>query len=289
MDIRPGQVLEVTAHAEPLGQRLGDDPHVVIERLAPGPPEFEEYMVVGAGGQDPGLAQARVPHQAEVLTLGPNPSGDLRVPVPPGQHLSHRLTVAHAVQEELTLPDHPVGSAQPVEQVEQLGDLRDLERRPSLLAVAERRVGDDNLAGGVESNVNAVEQHFGRAVVRELLPHQVRLGDIDNVNEPSRMSKRPAVLHDGPPRRLDPGETERTIGSRLAQYSGHFNGGLEPSGHQTVEERYWDRRSRGGAVAWPESSRLPSSTAPAEGISRMPSVWRKKSSRQRSRKSHPSG
>src|SRR5256884_524041 len=97
MDIRPGQVLEVTAHAEALGQRLGNHPHVVIERLAPGPPEFEEYMVVGAGGQDARLAQTRFPHQAEVLTLGPHPSGDLRVPVPAGQHLSHRLTVADAV------------------------------------------------------------------------------------------------------------------------------------------------------------------------------------------------
>src|SRR5205807_2146268 len=137
----------------------------------------------------------------------------------------------------------------------------------------------------------------GRAVVEHRWPltHARRLGDIDNVNEPSRRSERPAVLHDGPPRRLDPGEIERTIGGWQAQYSGHFSGGLEPI---LSRFRSWTSTRRGAILegtsqrrvrAWPESLRLPSSTAPAEGIFRMPSVWRKKSSRRRSRTLHRSG
>ena len=158
-------------------------------------------MVVGARREDAGFLEAGFADETQVLPLGPHPPGDLRVPVPSREYLADRLPVTGAVEEELALADHAVGTAQAVEQVVQPDDLGHPKGGAGLLPVAKRRVGDENLLGRGQGHVQAVEKDFGGIAVGELLAHQVRSADLHQINGLPRVGERPPVLHSGPPER----------------------------------------------------------------------------------------
>jgi len=137
--------------------------------------EFEEDVVIGGRGQNPGLLQPHLPDQLEVLLHRPDPAGDFRIAIAPLQAFPDRLLVLIGVKEELTLLDDPVGPPQLVKQVVNVDDLLDRVRGAGLLAVPEGGAGDGRLLGRVDRDGNPVEGDPGDLGVGEEVPEEFRL------------------------------------------------------------------------------------------------------------------
>ncbi len=79
--------------------------------------------------------------------IGADPAGALGIAVAQLAAAVQRAAVVGGVEEELGLANHAVRPAQLGQQVIDVDHLVGRVRRPSLLAVAEGRVGDENVAG----------------------------------------------------------------------------------------------------------------------------------------------
>ena len=148
-------------------------------------------MVIGATGEHAGFLQPGLFHQAEVALVGADPAGALGIAVPQVAAAVERAAVVARVEEELRLPDDAVRPAQLRHHVVDADHLVGRVRRPGLLAVAEGRVGDEDVAvlhrGRIELHRlavdvfdhGAVEADQRRQAVGKRLFQQIRFGSID--------------------------------------------------------------------------------------------------------------
>ena len=121
------------------------------------------------------LLDAQIRHQLKVLLGGPDPSGDLgelqpQVPAP-----VQCLPVLLAVDEELRLPDDPLGSGQPGEEFEQRHNLLHRVGLLGLLPVPEGGVGDDNLLRHGDGYPAVVEGDLGQLAIAVHVPEELGL------------------------------------------------------------------------------------------------------------------
>jgi len=183
-DVGPRDVLEMAPRDDPLVEGRLDRIEIHPEGLFAGLVEFQEDVVVGAGGQDARFLQADLFDQFEVFLDGSDPARDLRVLVPERETLLDRLAVLPGIEKELAGPDQAARTRQPVHELVQLDDLPGRVRRAGLLAVAERRVGDPRLLGDERRHPLVGERDLRKQAVREDVAVQVRLR---NVLEPVRL------------------------------------------------------------------------------------------------------
>jgi hypothetical protein len=127
------------------------------------------------GGEDARLLEAHLLHQGDVLLHGADPSRDLRVSEVHTAAGLDGLPVALAVEKELGLADDALFAAQAAHHPVEVGDLLDRVGRSCLLAVAEGRVGDEDLLGRAHHDELVVEHDTADLVVGEDVFLEVRL------------------------------------------------------------------------------------------------------------------
>ena len=79
VDVGPRQVLQVTSGPDARLDGRPDDAEVQVCGLASIQPELLEDVIVRGRGEDSGFAQAQVCDQLEVVRIGPDPTGHLRI------------------------------------------------------------------------------------------------------------------------------------------------------------------------------------------------------------------
>jgi len=157
VDVRPRQVLEMAARPDAGIQDRRHDVQVFLHRLPPRLLQLQEDVVVGYRRENAGFLKPRFPDKLGVVLVGPDPAGDLRkrqaeLPAP-----VHRFAILAAVQKEFALADYAIRAAQAAHQREEIGDLLDAVGGTRLLPVAERRVRDEDLRGGIDGKQAVIE------------------------------------------------------------------------------------------------------------------------------------
>ena len=134
--------------------------------------QLVEDVVVRTAGQHARLLQSGFLDQAEIAFHRADPARAFRIPVAQAPAAIERVAVVLGVQEELGLPDDAVRAAEFGQQVVQMDHLLDAVRRAGLLAVAERGVRDDDVAGPdrgrIEFDDPAVDRFQQRSVEFDL-------------------------------------------------------------------------------------------------------------------------
>ena len=181
VDVGPSDVFKVAAGGNPQFQRPVDDFQVLVEGLGPVEVELVKNMVIGDRGQDAGFLEFHRLDQFQVLGVGPDPAGDLRVGDIPFPAATNRFLVPIAVQEEFGLADDPPGAGEAAEEIKNLKYLFHRIRGPGLLAVPKGGVGDPELIGRVDGYKLVVEVDPADFLVGENIPLEVGLGNIFQV------------------------------------------------------------------------------------------------------------
>ncbi len=96
---------------------------IFLNDLSSGLSKLIEDVVIGDRGQDPRLRKAHVLQKLEVIGVGSDPAGDLRISISPVLTEPYCLFVLSAVQEEFTLPDNPLGPSQFMKEIVQVQNL----------------------------------------------------------------------------------------------------------------------------------------------------------------------
>src|SRR5208283_79549 len=175
VDVGPGNVFEMAARRDPGVQRRFHDSQVLIQNPRPCGLQLQKDVVVGNRGENARLFQAEVFHNGEVLGVRADPAGDLGKLMSKGQAGIQRLRVSARVEKELALPDDPLRSAQPVQEMEDSGNLIRCVGRTSLLAVAEGGVRYPDFLCWIGTYVGAVEEYARDLRVGKLLPEKLWL------------------------------------------------------------------------------------------------------------------
>ena len=118
-------------------------------------------MVVAHTGENSGFFEAQALNQFKVLAVGPDPSGDFRKPVTLFLTEFEGLLVPFCIKKKFSLPDHALGAAEPVEEVEKGGNLFGCVGWPGLLSVPESCVCDPDFVGRMGYHIMAVEKDPG--------------------------------------------------------------------------------------------------------------------------------
>ena len=192
LDVGPCDVLQMASRPHARLERGVDHLAVAVHALlAALELQLVEDVVVGRTGQHACLGQPRFLHQAEVALDRANPAGAFGILVSQLAAPVERGPVVLRVEEELGLPHHAVGPAEFRQQVVDVHHLVDGVRRPGLLAVAERGVGDVDVPRlerlRVELDLLSVDHLDHRAAESDQRRHpvversfeQVRLGRVD--------------------------------------------------------------------------------------------------------------
>ena len=138
---------------------------IVIQRLLAAQLQLLEDMIVTAGYQNTGLADAQILHQLKVLLAGADPGGDLREAQTQILALLNGLAVLFAVDEHFRLADNAVGAAQLGHQLIQIYDLLYAVGLYGLLTVTEGGVGDPDLGGHAHGHTAVVKGNPGQIVI----------------------------------------------------------------------------------------------------------------------------
>ena len=178
VEVRAGDVLEVTAGLDAAVQRRLDHAQILVTRLGAGQLHLVEDVVIRAGDEDAGLLDALVLHQLEVLLVRTDPRGDLRELQPQILTGMQRLTVLLGVHEELRLAHQTLGASQTVEELEQMHDLIHREGADGLLTITEGGVRHPDLLGHIRGYMAHVEGDLRHGLVVEHLAIKIGLRHI---------------------------------------------------------------------------------------------------------------
>jgi len=118
LDIGPRYILQVASRPNTRLERRIDDLAVALHALLPAAElELVEDMIIGAARQHPALFEPGLLDQSKITLDRPYPPRALRILVPQRPASVEGLAVVLGIEEELGLPYHAFGAAQPAQKV----------------------------------------------------------------------------------------------------------------------------------------------------------------------------
>ena len=138
-------VLQVAARHNPCLKRICHRSQIVVHAFPAVHLHLFEDVVIAAGNQNPGLPDAQIPHQLEVLPAGTDPGRDFGELQPQLHTALHRLAVLFAVNEKFGLTDDAKGAAQPGHQTVKIHNLLHRIGLHRLLPIPEGCIGNPDV------------------------------------------------------------------------------------------------------------------------------------------------
>src|SRR4030042_1396748 len=175
IDVSPRDVLKVAARLHPLGQGLIDNPEGVNQGRPPVLAQLQKEVVVRYRGEDPRLFEPHLPHELKITLIRPDPTRDLRVPIPLFETLVNGLFVLIAVEEELRLAYDAVRASELMKQIIEINYLLCRIGGPRLLAIAKGGISNKYLFRGIYQLNFVVELNATYLFVREDITKQMGL------------------------------------------------------------------------------------------------------------------
>ena len=196
VNIRSGNILQMTANTDTLIKALTDDAQIMIHCLLSGHLQLQENMIVGAAYQNTGFLHSDFFYQFKVFLAGTDPAGDLRELISPFHTLIHSISVLLTVKEELAGANHSVGTAQTMQIIENGYNLLSGIGCPGLLSVTEGSIRNKDILGHIMRNNTIIKRNLGNLGIRKHIPEHIRtIHIIQNVHMFFNLEKIRILIH----------------------------------------------------------------------------------------------
>ena len=160
-------ILKMAAWAKSGFDTVANDAYVFVESLFSGKSHFMENMVIRAADEHTGFFYSDRAHQLKIFFRCPNPSGNFRKTITEFHTFFQGITVFFRIDKKFGLADHAIVAAELVKQFVQMNHLLRRIRSTRLLAIAECRVGDENVIRHILRHTAVVECNFRRFIIRK--------------------------------------------------------------------------------------------------------------------------